>query len=463
MTATNERAARGTAAGAPLAPGAIAERVLEVVRGKAADVEAEVLVRTGRSALTRFANSFVHQNVAEDVSAVRLRVALDGRVAASGLEGSIGGEALARLVDDTLEAARVRPVDPDWPGLAPAVPAPGVEHWDEATAIASPTERARHVRAFVDGADGLETAGFCSTDGFEVAFANSAGQRLGGRGSVAIQQGIARTSTSDGGVRLADVSLAALDSGSLGRVAGEKARTSAAPTDLEPGRYPVILEPAAVVDLLHFLFIYGFNGRSVEEGRSFARVGEAQFDPAISIREDVTDPGQIGVPFDAEGTPKRRVDIVGRGVTEAILHTRRTAAKAGTTSTGSAVPGGDDFGALPENIVVGAGDRSFEELLAGMDRGLLVTEFHYTRILDPRTTVVTGLTRNGVWLIENGRIARPVKNLRFTQSYHEALAPGAVLGVGRDRSLVPAEWELGASLVPALHLASWNFTGGARG
>jgi predicted Zn-dependent protease len=184
MTTTQDR----TAGAITLSPDAIAERVLEVVRGKTGDAEAEVLVRTGRSALTRFANSFVHQNVGEDVSSVRLRVALDGRVAVSELEGSTAGEALARLVDDALEAARVRPVDPDWPGLAPTEPAPDVEHWDEPTAFASPTERARHVRAFVDAADGLATAGYCSTDGFDVAFANSAGQRLGGRGSVAIQQ-----------------------------------------------------------------------------------------------------------------------------------------------------------------------------------------------------------------------------------------------------------------------------------
>jgi predicted Zn-dependent protease len=225
----------------------------------------------------------------------------------------------------------------------------------------------------------------------------------------------------------------------------------------------VILEPAAVVDLLDFLFVYGFNGRAVEEGRSFARLGEAQFDRAISIRDDVTDPAQVGVAFDAEGTPKRRVDVVHNGVTGAVLQTRRTAAKAGTKSTGSAVPGAEGWGALPANVVLEAGERSIDELLAGVGRGLLVTEFHYTRILDPRTTVVTGLIRNGVWLIEDGRIARPVRNLRFTQSYAEALAPGAVLGVGRDRSLVPGEWDVGGSLVPALHLASWNFTGGARG
>ncbi len=127
-----------------------------------------------------------------------------------------------------------------------------------------------------------------------------------------------------------------------------------------------------------------------------------------------------------------------------------------------AIEGADEWGALPSNVVLEAGDRSQDELISGVERGLLVTDLWYTRILDPRTQVVTGLTRNGVWLIEGGRIARPVRNLRFTQSFHEALAPGAVRAVGSDRSLVLGGFE-GSYLVPSLHLASWNFTGGASG
>jgi predicted Zn-dependent protease len=217
-----------------------------------------------------------------------------------------------------------------------------------------------------------------------------------------------------------------------------------------------------VADLLLFLFVYGFNGRALEEGRSFVRIGEAQFDEAVTITEDPADPLQAGIGFDAEGTAKRPLDLVRDGVTRGAIHTRRTAAKAGVESTGHAVEGGDSFGALPSNTVLGAGDRSTDELIGGVERGLLVTDFWYTRILDPRTQVVTGLTRNGVWLIEGGRIARPVSNLRFTQSYVEALAPGAVRAVSSDRVLV--DGGFGASfVVPALHLASWNFTGGAKG
>ncbi len=436
------------------------ERVLALV---GTDAEAEVTVSAGTEALTRFATSFIHQNVADDARSVHLRVALDGRVAEASVNQA-DDEALEHLVRTTLEAARLRPVDSGWPGLAPPAETPAVEHWDEATASADPAERAQRVGAFVSAAEGLETAGFCSTEGVQVAFANSAGQRLSGRSTSAALDGIARTGTSDGSARAASVRLADLDGGHLGRDATRRARDSADAVDLEPGRYEVVLEPSCVVNLLSFLALHGFNGRAVEEGRSFAKLGEHQFDEAVTLADDVTHPLAVGVPFDAEGTPKRRVELVRDGVTSSLIHDRRTAKALGAESTGHAVAGAGAWGAIPANLVLGPGETTHDDLVAGIERGLLVTDFWYTRILDPRTQVVTGLTRNGVWLVEEGRVVRPVTNLRFTQSYLEALAPGNVRGVGSDLSLVGGgTFGIGAYAVPSLHLASWNFTGGAAG
>jgi len=443
-------------------PSGVADQVIEMVRAAAPGAEAEVTVRTGTEALTRFAGSFIHQNVAEETSHIALRISLDGRTTAVSLDGQPTTDALTRLIDGALEAARVLPADPDWPGLAPVAEAPDAEHWDEVTAKASPDDRARRVAEFVAAGEGLETAGSCVTDATVVAFANSAGQRLSGRTTLATVDGIARTGTSDGSARAASAALATLDGRALGERAARKARDAADATDLAPGRYEVLLEPSCVANLLQFLFVYGFNGRAVEEGRSFVALGEAQFDESITIRDDATDPGTVGVAFDAEGSPKRPLDVVRDGVTTGVLHTRRTAAKAGTQSTGHAVEGATEWGALPENIVLDAGRRSPEELLGGMERGLLVTDFWYTRVLDPRTQVVTGLTRNGVWLVENGRVVRPISNLRFTQSFLDALAPGSVRGVGSDHALIGGGFG-GAYLIPSLHLASWNFTGGAKG
>jgi len=200
----------------------------------------------------------------------------------------------------------------------------------------------------------------------------------------------------------------------------------------------------------------------VEEGRSFVRIGERQFDERISLADNVADPRQSGLAFDAEGTPRAKLELIGRGVTRGVIHTRRTAARAGTASTGHAVEGGEGFGALPVAPVLAAGEGTLDELVGAVERGLLVTDFWYTRVLDPRTQVVTGLTRNGVWLIEDGAVVRPVSNLRFTQSYLEAVAPGGVGQVGGEPELVSTGWGT-TYLVPPLRLASWNFSGGARG
>jgi predicted Zn-dependent protease len=440
----------------------LADHVVDLVRARARDAEIEVTVRRGTDALTRFATGFIHQNVASELNHVVIRAALDGRNASTSVDGPADDETLGRAIDGVLDAARVRPPDPEWPGLADPEPAPDVDHWDQATAAATPDERAARVRDFVDAAGGLETAGFCSTLAVHLAFANSAGQRLAGRGTAAVVDGIARTPTADGSGRQGSVRLADLDGGAVGARAARKARDASNPTDLEPGRYEVVLEPDCVANILDFLLVAGFNGKAVEEGRSFAKVGEVQFDRSIVLREDVTDPSTAGIPFDIEGTPKEPFDVVRDGITSALLHTRRTAKAAGTHSTGHAVEGGAAWGALGANFILDAGRTSTDELVAGVERGVLVTDFWYTRILDPKTQVVTGLTRNGVWLIEDGKIVRPITNLRFTQSFLDALGPGAVRGISAERVLLMGGFD-SIYVVPSLHLASWNFTGGAKG
>jgi predicted Zn-dependent protease len=433
----------------------LVDRVLELVGGRA---EAEVTATAGRSALTRFANSHIHQNVAEDHVGVRLRLAVDGRLAAASTDRT-DVDGLQRLVDTTFAAANLRPPDPGWPGLAPPAPAPAFDHDDPATHRAPPAARADVVRDFVDAGPGLSAAGYCSHVGYEVFFANSAGQRAGGRTSHATVDGIHRGSGAAAGsgwqssARLSD-----LDGATAGATAAAKARAGVDALELPPGRYQVVLEPPCVADLLDFLVGYGFSAKTHAEGRSVVRLGEAQFDPAVSLADDAGDPRSVSLAFDAEGTPRRRIDLVTDGVPTNLLHDRRTAAAAGTESTGHGTPGGESYGPAPSTVVLAAGSAGVDQLVAGVDRGLLVTEFWYTRILDPKTQVVTGLTRNGVFLIEGGQVTRPVANLRFTQSYAEALAPGNVVAIGSDARLRGTD-----TIVPSVHLASWNFTGGARG
>ncbi|MFL6138140.1 MAG: TldD/PmbA family protein [Frankiaceae bacterium] len=436
----------------------IADQVLGLVP---AGAEAQVLVQTGQEALTRFAGSFIHQNVAETVTNVMLKVTVEGASAVASIN-QIDADALRGLAGRATDAARVRPADPDWPGLTGPAPLVHEGNYDPATAVASPDERAARVRAFVDACEGLESAGYCNSASSTAVYANSAGQRVAGRTTSATVDGVARTPTSDGSGRASSVRLGDLDGAALGRLAAAKARGAADATDLPPGRYEVVLEPSCVADILLFLDVYGFNGRAVHEQTSFAKLGEAQFDPSIDIWDDAADLRIPGLPFDAEGTPKRRVDLVTGGVTTSVVHDRRTARMSGTETTGHAIPGGESFGAVATNLVIGGGDQRADDLIASVERGLLVTDFWYSRILDPRSQVVTGLTRNGVYLIEDGKVTRPVTNLRYTQSYVEALAPGNVLGIGDD--VQPVESQFGFVVaVPTLRLASFNFTGGAKG
>ncbi|MER5453420.1 metallopeptidase TldD-related protein [Micromonospora sp. NPDC002389] len=459
----------------------LAGRVVELVaRLGGADAQAEVTVTRGELALTRFANSAIHQNVAESAVEVRLRLHLGGRTA-TGVGSAVSADGLRALVERVVAATRFTPPDRGWPGLTPPTEMPPPALWDGATADAGPDERAALVRAFVDAADGLETAGYCRTTSRSVAFANSAGHSAQGRTAEAAMDGIARAGGADGVARNSVERLADLDGAALGRHAAAKARAAVDPIELAPGRYPVVLEPAAVADLLQNLAWYGFNGKRYAERQSFAEPGAAQLDPAVTLVDDPL--GATALPFDLEGTPTGAVTLVDAGTTTAVAHDRRSAAESGTTSTGHAAPGSATFGPMPRNLrlvpsgraeaveAVGATappsgavvDADTAALVSRMGRGLLVSDLWYTRVLDPKSLVVTGLTRNGLWLVEDGQVTRAVRDLRFTESYPRALSPGGVLEVGRRAVRQPDRYDGVWWEAPSLRLAAWNFTGGASG
>jgi predicted Zn-dependent protease len=218
-----------------------------------------------------------------------------------------------------------------------------------------------------------------------------------------------------------------------------------------------------VATLVTFLAVYGFNGKSHRQGASFVELGETQFDPSITLTADPNDARAIGLRFDAEGSPRQRYHLVEDGVSRALSHDRRTAGAVGAETTGDALPGGEGFGAVPGTVLVRPGTATPESMCRSVERGLLVTQFHYCRILDPKTMVVTGLTRNGTFLVEDGEVAGAVGNLRFTQSFLAALGAGRVHAVGGDDRFASGEFGEGMIIAPSLHLASWNVTGGARG
>ena len=224
---------------------------------------------------------------------------------------------------------------------------------------------------------------------------------------------------------------------------------------LPPGDYPVVLEPYAVVDLLDMLGYLGFSALAVQEGRSFFEPGKVVGSPLVTIVDDAEDLAGAPISFDYEGVPKQRVPLVEAGVCGEAVYDAQTAARAGRRSTGHGLPAPNPYGPFPLNMIMTAGDASRDELIGGLERGLLVTRFHYTNPVHPKLAIVTGMTRDGTFLVEHGRVVGPVRNLRFTQSYLDALA--GVQAVGRERRLLRG--FLGASLVPALRIGAFTFTG----
>ena len=456
-----------TSGGDPIEPlQALADRVVDLVvahpSGDDHTVEANARVTRTRHGLTRFANSFIHQHVGEDTVTVAVTVAVDGRSAGASTTAVDDGS-LTALVDRTLTSAARQPVDPFWPGATPVEAATFAGNADPATADADPSTRAAGVKAFVDAGSDLRAAGFLDSEVAWSAFASTAGQRIAGATTRATIDGIHQTATSAGTAHQTSVRIGELDAGAVGERAADLGRRSAEFVDVEPGSFEVVLGPEAVATIVTFLSAYGFNAKAHLEGASFAHLGEAQFDPGITLIEDPTDPRAIALPFDAEGSPRQRYDLVRDGVTTSLAHDRRTSLRAETSTTGNAVPGGEGFGAIPMNPMLVPGTTSPVEMIRSVERGLLVTQFHYCRILDPKTQAVTGLTRNGTFLIEKGKVVGAVGNLRFTQSFLTALEPGNVLAIGNDDRHASGEFGPGMIICPSLHLNAWNFTGGAKG
>lgn len=446
----------------------LADRVVELVEERArrlapdAEVAANVVVTRTRHGLTRFANSFVHQHVGEDTRSVRLELAVDGRTSVAS-SSALDDDRLIELVDATIEGARLQPVDPHWPGATPPRALAVAEHAATDTLDPDPGRRAELVRHFVAADPQLAAAGYVDSESTGVAFASTAGQRAAARSTRATVDGIHQTRTSAGSAHQTSVTLSDIDGAAAGGLAADRARRSERFVDLDPGDLEVVLCPEAVATVLTFLGVYGFNGKSHLEGSSFVQLDEQQLDAAVTLRNDPDDPRAVGVPFDAEGTPRRTTTLVERGTCRSLAHDRRTARRAGTTSTGDALPGGATMGAVPTSMVLEPGDRSPAQLVGAVRRGLLVTQFHYCRVLDPKSLVVTGLTRNGTFLIEDGEVTGAVGNLRFTQSFVDALGPGRVAGVGDDDRYAAGEFGPGMVICPSLRLASWSFTGGAAG
>ena len=420
--------------------------------------EAEAVVMREDGALTRFANSEIHQNVAQREVAVNLRVVIGKRVGVAS-SGRSDDEGLRTLAAKAVAIARVVEELPDWGGLAEPRPLETATDGFEAdTAAATPEFRADAVRQVIAAADaaGVTAYGSFSTGTDTTAVANSNGVRVAGSRTTAHLITVSMGGAGGTGyAEAAAVDATTIDPGAIGREAAEKARASANAVAIEHGDYPVVLEEYAVVDLLDMLGYLGFSALAVQEERSFFEPGKRIGSDLVTIRDDGADPAGLPMAFDYEGLPKQRVELVERGACRNVVYDVQTAARDGVASTGHGLPAPNPYGPFPLNMVMEPGDETRDELIGGLDRGLLVTRFHYTNPVHPKLAIVTGMTRDGTFLVEGGRIVGPVRNLRYTQSYLDALR-GAV-AVGRERRTLKG--FLGGVAVPAVRIENWTFTG----
>jgi predicted Zn-dependent protease len=436
---------------------ALADRAVAMALDAGAG-EAEALVIREDGALTRFANSEIHQNVAQHDVAVNLRVVLGKRVAVAST-GRADDDGLRSLVSNALAIARVVEELPDWGGLPKPNGTPReVPAFAPTTADATPEFRADAVRQVIAAADeaGVTAYGSFQTGIDTTAVANSNGIRAAESRTAA--QLITVSMGPNGGTgygEAAAVDATTIDPAAIGRRASDKARASANAVSIEPGDYPVVLEEPAVIDLLDMLGYLGFSALAVQEERSFFEPGKRIGSEIVTITDDGADPAGLPMAFDYEGVAKQRVALVERGSCRNVVYDAQTAARDGVPSTGHGLPAPNPYGPFPLNMVMEAGDASRDELLSGLDRGLLVTRFHYTNPVHPKLAIVTGMTRDGTFLVEHGRIVGPVKNLRYTQSYLDALR--GTVAIGRDRRTLKG--FLGAAVVPAVRIESWTFTG----
>ncbi len=417
--------------------------------------QTEVMVTDWDSALTRFANNGIHQNVAERNVSVRVRVVKDDRTGVASLN-QMNEEAAHNVLDRALAVAALQPRGDVVPMPGP-LPAPEIDAWSEATAGASPEERADFVEKLCSQSarSSLKAFGAYSTTAMQLTIANSLGVSHHHRSTQATVNSVVMGDAGAGYADRSAIDVSELDPQELAAEVIDKAGRNQNAQPVEPGVYEVVLEEYAVAEMLEFLSFMGFGALAAQEERSFMRLGERITGEPIAIWDDGLDRSGLVAPFDFEGVPKQRVDLIKNGVATGLVYDQMTATRAGRPSTGHGLPAPNTEGPFAVNLFMAPGSVPKADLARGIKRGIWITRFWYVRIVQPKASVITGMTREGTFLIENGAITRPVKDLRFTESILKALDGTQALS---SSTKLQASEYFGAARVPALHLKEFTFT-----
>jgi PmbA protein len=451
------------------------DQALELLRTVLALVpadEAEATLLFEDQALTRFANSTIHQNVAQRNTRLAVRAVVDGGVGLAHTN-RLDADGQRWVAEQAAAIARLQPSDPDFPGLPAAGPPREAETYSEATANATPAQRADAVRIIVDAAVrfGFTATGAYSTEVSEVAIVNSAGVAAHAPLTTASLRTVIDANPPQGVGFLTGYAdalsrdVSQIEPHAVAERAVRKCAHNRDPQPLPPGPYVTVLEEIAVADLLRFLALWGLSAEAVQEGRSFAvdKMDQKVCGANFTLWDDAADSRGLAMPFDWEGIPAQRLSLIEEGILRGLAYDSRSAAKEGRTSTGHAPFRIAGFGSgrpAPTHLFVAPGDCPRDDLIAGVERGVLVTRFHYTHCPDPQKVVATGTTRDGTFLIDGGRIAGALRNLRFTHSVLDAFSNIEALSDAPE--LHRDWWSSAAHYVPALRFRDFQFTGGTE-
>jgi PmbA protein len=452
---------------------AASDRALELaeVAIKAAEAdEADAVAHVEQSGFARFAASEVHQPTLIRDESITLRVVRDGKVGCA-ITNRTDGDGVRAAARRAAEAADSAKADPAFAGLQPRADLPEVEGFDEATAALTPEEQAAAASAAIEAAGDYGLYGYFTSAVTELGIVSTTGQAARQMMTDASVLAIAATDEESGYAEATSWKASDLDPAGVAREAVEKAARTKGAVEIEPGTHPAVLEPYAFSELLWYFGFSSLNGLACLEGRSYfsGRIGEHVFHESFNLVDDGLAPLGLPKAFDFEGVPKQRVTIVENGVAKDVVWDRRTAKRSGDgrQSTGHALSApAQGFGALPLNMAVTGGDATRDELVERIGEGIYVTRLHYLGVVDPREGIITGMTRDGTFKIEGGKVTKPLVNLRFTTSFPKVVEN--LVGLGSDVELVnrsdfyDERYPFG-TLVPTVATSAFTIVGTGSG
>lgn len=432
--------------------------------------QVEVSIFNHEQSLTRFANNYIHQNVNESNSSISIR-SIFGKKIGFASTNSLDPQKIKDTLRWAEKIAGLQRENKDFTSLLATKRKDyrAVKTFTKKTAAVSTVKRANAVTEIVNTAIkySLTSYGSVSNGIAEICIGNSLGTfayaTCGDVFCNIVMAGDDSTGYAQKGTRDIDE----IDFRELAEVAAQKAVLSAKPVELPPGQYTTIFEPLAAREFLDYLGYYAFNGKMYNEGRSFlcGKMGKKVVDDRITILDDPFLNKGFAFPFDFEGVPKRKLILINKGVAKNLVHDSLTAVKMKSRSTGHALSAPNPFGPIPMHLVLRGGAKSVDKMIKDTRKGLLVTRFHYTNIIDPYRLTFTGMTRDGTFLIEDGFITKGIKNFRFTENIIDCF--NRIVDIGRRSYLVASDPGYGGrfangTITPPLKISKFAFTSGTE-